>query len=156
MSRYSEGVRVERIVIHDLQANGYETTRAASSKGVADCIAIKEGQVLLVNIKRTTNPGPGERATLLSIAALIPGILIPLVAMKPTRQPLTYRRLTGPRPGDWEPWTPDELGLITAQTGQEDTGAPHQSHERAQKAPTDPHAISGPQTPLRPTLGGTP
>lgn len=105
MSGYSEGVRIEGIVIGDLRANGYETTRAASSKGVADVIAIKFGQVLLVNVKRTKMPGPGERADLLRVASMIPGVAVPLVAMKPRRQQLTYRRLTGPGPRDWHPWT---------------------------------------------------
>ena len=39
MTSYEDGRRVEWAVVHDLQANGYETTRAASSKGAADVIA---------------------------------------------------------------------------------------------------------------------
>jgi len=107
MSGYSEGVRVERLVILDLQENGYETTRAASSKGVADVIAIKAGQVLLVNVKRTTPPGPAERRNLLQTAAMLPGVGVPLVALHPFRQALEYRELYGPGPGDWRPWFPD-------------------------------------------------
>jgi hypothetical protein len=107
MSGYSDGRRVEWAVVHDLQQNGYETTRAASSKGVADVIAIKAGQVLLVNVKRTTPPGPAERADLILICKLIPGVLVPLVALKPFRQPLTYRRLLGSGPRSWVPWSPD-------------------------------------------------
>ncbi len=106
-SGYEDGRRVEWAVIHDLQANGYETTRAASSKGAADVIAIKAGQVLLVNVKRTTPPGPAERAELLRIAAMLPGVCIPLVALRPLREPLRYRRLIGSRPQDWIAWAPD-------------------------------------------------
>ena len=109
MSRYSEGVRVEHLVMHHLTDNGYDCTRAASSKGVADVIAFKPGQVALVNVKRTTMPGPGERADLLAVAAHLPGVGVPLVALKPLRQPLTFRRLTGPGPRDWLPWTCDDV-----------------------------------------------
>ena len=107
MSGYEDGRRVEWAVVHDLQANGYETTRAASSKGAADVIAIKAGQVLLVNVKRTTPPGPTERAELLRIAAMLPGVCIPLVALRPFREPLSYRRLIGGRSQDWIAWAPD-------------------------------------------------
>jgi len=107
MSGYSDGRRVEWAVVHDLQENGYETTRAASSKGAADVIAIKAGQVLLVNCKRTTPPGPSERRDLLRIAAMLPGVGVPLVALKPKGQALTYWRLYGPKPIDWHPWWPD-------------------------------------------------
>lgn len=106
-SQYEVGRRVEWAVVADLTANGYACTRAASSKGVADVIAIKAGEVLLVNAKRTTMPGPGERLALLSAAQLLPGVGVALVALKPTRKPLTYRRLWGSGPRDWVPWTPD-------------------------------------------------
>ena len=86
MSGYSQGVRVEH----------------------ADVIAVGAGHLLLVNVKRTTPPGPGERAQLVTVAARIPGIALPLVAMRPARQPLTYRLLTGTGPHDWTPWTPGD------------------------------------------------
>ena len=107
MSGYSDGVHVEHAVIHDLQANGYETTRAASSKGAADVIAIKAGQVLLVNVKRTTPPGPSERKDLLRIAAMLPGVGIAIVALKPKGCPLRYRQLTGLCFDEWVSWSPD-------------------------------------------------
>ena len=108
MSGYSDGRRVEWAVVHDLTANGYECTRAASSKGVADVIAIKRGELLLVNVKRTTVPGPSERADLIRVTALL-YCSVPLVALKPLRKPLEYRRLTGPGPKDWTIWHPDAL-----------------------------------------------
>lgn len=107
MSGYSDGRKVEYAVMHDLTQNGYECTRAASSKGTADVIAIKAGQVLLVNVKRTTMPGPGERQALWNVSRLLPNVAVPLVALKPKRQPLTYRRLTGTGPRDYVAWAPD-------------------------------------------------
>lgn len=109
MSGYSEGIRIEHIVMHDLADNGYEVTRAASSKGVADVIAIKAGQVLLVNVKRTYPPGPTERDELMRVAAMLPGVGVPLVAMKPKGHPLIYRHLWGHLFLEWTPWTPDEV-----------------------------------------------
>lgn len=111
MSGYSDGRRVEWAVVHDLTANGYECTRAASSKGVADVIALKPGQALLVNVKRTTPPGPAERADLLRVAGFIGAV--PLVALKPPRQGIEYRLLTGSGPRDWVPWSPDEFGVAS-------------------------------------------
>ena len=96
--------------MHYLAANGYDCQRAASSKGVADCLAFKPGQVLLVNVKRTTMPGPAERADLLRVAAHLPGIAVPLVARKPLRKPLTFMRLISSSHGAYtvEPWWPDD------------------------------------------------
>lgn len=109
MSSYHDGRRVEYTVIDHLKENGYDTVRAASSKGLADVVAIKPGQVLLVNCKRTTAPGPAERADLLRIAACLPGVGVPLVALNPFRQGLQFRHLTGPGPRDWVAWTADEV-----------------------------------------------
>lgn len=104
-SQYGRGRLVEWEVVHHLTADGYACTRAASSKGVADVIAIKTGQVLLVSVKRSAFPGPVERQNLLRVAMWLPKVAVPLVAIgRPT---LTYWRLTGPGPRDREPWTPD-------------------------------------------------
>ena len=108
MTGYAAGVRVEHAVIAHLQAHGYDTVRAASSKGLADVVAVGADHLLLVNCKRTTPPGPAERADLVRIAARIPGVAIPLVALRPARKPLEFRRLTGVGPGDWTAWTPGD------------------------------------------------
>ena len=108
MSGYTQGRKVEYDVIRDLQQHGYDTVRAASSKGLADVVAVKPGQVLLVNCKRTSMPGPAERADLIRVAACLPGIALPIVALKPRLQRLQYRRLDGPGPKSWTAWTPDE------------------------------------------------
>jgi Holliday junction resolvase len=108
VSSYSDGVRVEHAVIDHLRANGYDTVRAASSKGLADVVAVKPGQILFVNCKRTTPPGPAEREALLRVAAHLPTIALPIVALKPLRKPLQYRVLLGVAPKAWAVWTPDE------------------------------------------------
>lgn len=108
MSSYHDGRRVEYAVTHHLRDDGYQIIRGSSSKGFADVAALKAGQLLLINVKRTSMPGPAERARLLATAALNPSISVPLVALGPPSK-LAYRRLTGPGPTDWEPWTPDEI-----------------------------------------------
>ena len=80
MSGYSLGRRVEYDVRHRLEADGYEVVRAASSKGFADLVAIKSGQVLLVNVKRTALPGPAERRELVRVARMLPGVAVPVIA----------------------------------------------------------------------------
>lgn len=110
MSHYSDGRRVEYAVIHDLTENGYTCTRAASSKGAADVIAFKPGQVLLVSVKRTSTPPPAERLALLRVAAMLPGVAVPLLARKPPRQPITYLAMNAGTPRTWPTWTPDEIG----------------------------------------------
>lgn len=115
MTNYTAGRSLEYRVIADLERDGYVCVRAAGSKGAADIVALKPGQVLLVQAKRSggTIP-PLERATLLAKAAAInlPGRMeaLPIVAhpTKP-RGPLTYRLLTGQGPADWTAWTADEV-----------------------------------------------
>jgi hypothetical protein len=114
MSGYTEGRQVEYDVIAYLAGNGYDTVRAASSKGLADVVAIKPGQVLLVNCKRTTMPGPAERIDLLRVASCLPGVSVPLVALHPRFEALEFRRLTGIGPKAWVPWTADELAEVGA------------------------------------------
>ena len=109
MSDYAAGRRVEYAVRDDLEANGYAVVRAASSKGPADLVAFKAGQVLLVNVKRARVPAPAERLALLKVAAMLPGVAVPILARKPPRQALTYHRMNAGLPGSWLAWTPDEV-----------------------------------------------
>lgn len=109
-NNYAHGRQTEWAIRADLERHGYEVIRAAGSKGPADLVAIKPGQVLLINVKRTRPPGPKERQALRALAKLIHPIGLPIVALKPPRHPPIYRHLTGPAPKHWEPWTPD---LIT-------------------------------------------
>jgi hypothetical protein len=104
----AQGRRIEWAARDYLILNGYEVVRAAASKGPADLVAIKPGQVLIINVKRTTAPGPKERAALLRVASHLPGIAVPLVALGPASR-LTFRLLTGCAASAWVPWTADEV-----------------------------------------------
>lgn len=108
MTGYTDGRAVEYRAMSELDAAGYLTLRTAGSHGVADIVAIGHGQILMVNVKRTTPPGPAERGSLLGVVlALANATPIPLIAMKPRGQShCTYRRLTGLGPRDHTEWTP--------------------------------------------------
>lgn len=101
---YEAGRRLEHDVRRHLVGEGYEVIRSAGSKGAIDVIALKEGQVLLVQAKRNGVCPPAERAELLRVAGLLPGVGVPVVASRPG---VTYRRLTGPGPKQWVPWSTD-------------------------------------------------
>lgn len=105
MTNYESGRRLEWAVQHNLNANGYDTIRAASSKGTADVIGFKVGQTVFVQAKTSGRISPLDRSNLLRLASLVPGG-IAVVAARPG---VTYRRLTGVGPKAWEPWTPDEV-----------------------------------------------
>ena len=118
MSGYTQGREVEYAVIHELTDLGWLCTRGASSKGVADVIAIgptspygtsdqfmRAADVALINVKRTTQPGPLERHRLIAAADRSPGMLLPVVAIGPASH-VTYRLLTGLGPKDWIEWEP--------------------------------------------------
>lgn len=108
MSGYTQGRRVEYAAIHDLMANGYAVIRAAGSKGPADIVAIKDGQVLFISVKRQRPPSPAERVALMKLANYLPGTLgHAIVAMSPPGKGLEYRRLWGVAPNAHDPWSPD-------------------------------------------------
>ena len=80
MSGYTAGRRVEYRWSHYFRDNGYEVQRGASSKGVADLLCFKPGQVLLVNVKKAAMPSPEERRYLAQVAAMLPGVAVPVIA----------------------------------------------------------------------------
>lgn len=60
MSAYRAGRDVEHRNREHLEAEGYEVTRAAGSKGKADLIAYKPGQLLFVQCKLLAAPLTGR------------------------------------------------------------------------------------------------
>lgn len=95
MSHYSDGRRDEYKARDDLQANGYSVIRSAGSKGAVDLIAVKPGEVLFVQVKRTTAPGPSAWNALWELASWAGAI--PVLATTPLRKPVGYQRLTAPK-----------------------------------------------------------
>jgi Holliday junction resolvase len=96
-----------------LEDDGYFVVRSAGSGGVADLVALKRGQVLLIQVKSEAYLGPagwnGLWFTALNIGA------VPIHAAKlPGSRQVVWHRLTGPktvvtkRP-PWVEWSADEV-----------------------------------------------
>lgn len=95
MSNYNRGRELEYRVKDFLTDNGYWCIRAASSKGIADLVAMKAGETLMVSCKTKTLPGPAERVELVRVARMVGAV--PIVATRGARgtgRPL-LRRLLG-------------------------------------------------------------
>ena len=115
MTNYTRGQYAQYRVRDDLIDNGYRVVTAAGSKGVADLVAFKPGQVLLVQVKNKAGAlPPKERAGLIDLARYLNGYrlqwALPIAAAAVSRRPIAYRLLTGIEPGDFTNWTPDEVG----------------------------------------------
>jgi Holliday junction resolvase len=82
---YRAGTLFERQVQAHLARNGYFVIRAAGSHGVADIVALKHGQTLLVQCKRAQMRGR-EWNALLEIAAQCDALPI-LAERAPRRMP---------------------------------------------------------------------
>lgn len=108
MTNYTTGRSLEYKVRDALEEDGYQCIRAAGSKGKADIVGLKIGEVILVSV-RLNNPqlSPAERQALLELARLTGAV--PLVAHKPARKTIVYRELLGVGPKDWRPWFPDRV-----------------------------------------------
>jgi len=107
MTNYTRGRALEYEIRDRLREDGYQTFRTAGSRGVADIIAIKPGQILYVQAKRDGRISPAERTALFRAAADVGAL--PLVAARQPRKPIEWRALTGTRARDWEPWSPDAI-----------------------------------------------
>ena len=121
MSNYQNGSAFERRVAAILERHGYYVSRSAGSHGVADLVAIKAWQILLVQCKggKGTIPLP-EWNRLYAVASLlwpIPGLeygyAIPLLVTRDHIGRITWTQITGiaearrPRPS--APWSPDPI-----------------------------------------------
>jgi Holliday junction resolvase len=114
VTNYTRGRALEHEVRAALRTDGFEVIRSAGSKSKVDLVAFKVGMVALIQCKRDGKCPPAERAELVRLAALIGAV--PLVASRPPRKPIAYRRLTGIGPRDHEPWSSDEIGSTTTDT----------------------------------------
>lgn len=118
-SNYLHGRDFEHTTRHDLEENGYWVMRAAGSKTKVDLIAVKAGQILLVQCKRNGKVGPAERKEIIRIADMINfgrselffgTLALPLVAYKITgRAKPLYDRLHGPAFTQRQPYRLDQV-----------------------------------------------
>jgi Holliday junction resolvase len=106
---YQRGLVFEHATRTHLQTEGYDVIRAAGSHTPADLIAIKQGQLLLVQCKLDGRIGPHARNQLLELAHKIDtGIAIVAWKKRGTINP-QYRQLTGPGPTDWTDFHTDHI-----------------------------------------------
>ena len=108
---YEDGRRFAYRASMAFARDGYEIIRSAGSKTKADFVAVKPGQLLFVQVKKAVDGTipPEERKLLCQLAGLLPGVAEAIVVHKRIPRGFAFRRLTGPGPKDWQPWTPDEV-----------------------------------------------
>lgn len=117
MTQYARGSDFERTVAAALTADGYLVVRAAGSHGNADLVALKPGQILLVQCKLAGPPavGPADWNGLWDDAVNVGAI--PLIAWRPKRGVIGYQEMYGPKSGvrgvrpPCRTWTPDEVAV---------------------------------------------
>ena len=125
MSRqYQTGNRWEQRTAELFADEGYETWQTRGSKGPADIIAIKPGQVALIQVKRVNLTDPNmsriisgdEWNALYDLATWIGAVPVLADWTGVTKTTLRLRRLTGPHEPKREHWpaVPFHLDLVTA------------------------------------------
>lgn len=50
-ANYRAGARLERLWINQMKRQGYQTMRSAGSKGLIDCIAWNDQEIIMVQVK---------------------------------------------------------------------------------------------------------
>jgi Holliday junction resolvase len=115
---YARGVAAEKRTAAQLRKDGYYVVESRGSHGVADLVAVKPGQVLMVQVKTGEARLDGTWWNELHYAARRAGAL-PIVADWPRRGHLRLRRIIGqhePRSKLW-PWAPFETDEVEAGGG---------------------------------------
>ncbi|WP_033307385.1 restriction endonuclease [Streptomyces iakyrus] len=112
-SNYARGRDLEHRVRAHLREEGYEVLRTAGSKSKVDLVAIKPGQILLVQCKRSGALPPAEWNALWDLAQMIGAV--PVLAEQLARG-RKYWRLTGRKdqPGRRQPYTELTLDELAA------------------------------------------
>jgi Holliday junction resolvase len=105
------GDAFERRTRAQLDAAGYRTLRSSGSSGPFDLVALRLGELHLIQCKADGRLDPAEWNELLDLAVELGGTAI--LAQRDPRRHIEYRRLTHhkgkPRDGAvplWEPWAP--------------------------------------------------
>lgn len=110
-SHYQAGYVLERAARTLLTVNGYLVIRASGSKGPADLVALKPGEVLLIQCKASERQrlGPAERAELHGAAQLAGATALACRWARNGHQARypEFLKLIGTGKSSFEPWTPD-------------------------------------------------
>ena len=113
MTNYSRGYSFEQKIAGALVQDGYWCIQARGSHGIADVVALKPGQVLMVQAKTDGAISIAEWNRLLEVATAVGAV--PLLAYRPRRGVIAYWHLQEPRvarrPPVYAQWTPDEVSV---------------------------------------------
>lgn len=113
-SNYEKGRALEHRVRAHLREEGFEVLRTAGSKSKVDLVAIKAGQLLFVQCKRSGALPPAEWNALWDLAHQVGAV--PVLAEQLTRG-RRYWQLTGRKdqPGKRQPMTELHLDELAAE-----------------------------------------
>lgn len=112
MTPYEDGTRFEQRVRNHLIEEGYWVARTAGSKTKVDLIAMKTGELLLVQCKRSGKISPAERVELLRLASMVPGGLAILAHKDAGKSAILLDLLTGPAAKNRRPFHTDLVGHV--------------------------------------------
>lgn len=108
MTNYANGRAFEYRVMELLRDAGYTVVRSAGSKGAADLVAIKPGQVLFVQCKTSGQIGPSEWYLFYKSACEAGAVAV--VAHRPKRGAVSLMRVLGfKKPRERRPWEEFQL-----------------------------------------------
>ena len=112
MTNYSRGYAFEQKCAGVLTQDGYFCVRSGGSHGIADLVALKPGQVVLIQAKIDGKTTLDEWNRLYALANRLGAV--PLIASRPKRGVVEFWRPLGPRlprqAGVYEVWKADEVG----------------------------------------------
>lgn len=117
MSNATRGIYLERRVAEDLAALGWFTIRAAGSHGLADVVAIRPGEVVLIQCKTDGQIRGGEWNHLYELARRVGAIPIVGQYATTTHRKIVYVQITGAhrdRSREWPhfQWFPPTVGHV--------------------------------------------
>jgi Holliday junction resolvase-like predicted endonuclease len=110
VSGYRNGADLERAVKHDLEDNGYLLViKSGGSKGKVDVIAMKPGEIVLVQCKLSGAMSPADRVNLRKLALTLCAVpvLARWVKEGTAARAIGYTELISMGPAGNRPWTPD-------------------------------------------------
>jgi hypothetical protein len=109
VTNYRNGANLERAAKRYLEDNGYYVTKSGGSKGVVDLVALKPGEVLLVQCKTDGYLAPAERTALRQLALRLNATALAGRWAKEGRAARTvgFAELVSMEPAGNRPWTPD-------------------------------------------------
>lgn len=116
-SNYHRGRDLEHRVRAHLRDQGYEVLRTAGSKSKVDLVALKPGQLLFVQCKRSGALPPAEWNALWDLARMAGAVPVLAEQLQRGRK---YWRLTGRKdqPGRRQPYTELLLDELDTESGE--------------------------------------